>query len=203
MNYFVIDDHPLMREILVMLLQQLRPEARIIELERIGDFEAAVLQHGAPDFISLDLALPDARGATGVQAIRKIFPRAPLVVLTASPADQEEDACIAAGADAYVEKSKGADEILRAFTAVLEGEDAPGARDTSLSKRQKELLVMVARGMSNKEIAAELEISEHTVKAHLSRIFSRLGVKSRTQSIHYARTHGLISSNWAGLEKET
>ena len=66
--------------------------------------------------------------------------------------------------------------------------------DSKLSKRQKQLIVMLDRGLSNREIADELGISEHTVKVHLWRLFRRLGVKSRTQTIHYARTHGMLTS---------
>ena len=66
--------------------------------------------------------------------------------------------------------------------------------DNKLSKRQKQLIVMLDRGLSNREIADELGISEHTVKVHLWRLFRRLGVKSRTQTIHYARTHGLLGA---------
>ena len=66
--------------------------------------------------------------------------------------------------------------------------------DNKLSKRQKQLIVMLDRGLSNREIADELGISEHTVKVHLWRLFRRLGVKSRTQTIHYARTHGMLTS---------
>ena len=69
-------------------------------------------------------------------------------------------------------------------------EEAPG--DTKLSKRQKQLILMLDRGLSNRDIATELNISEHTVKVHLWRLFRRLGVKSRTQTLHFARTHGLL-----------
>ena len=69
-------------------------------------------------------------------------------------------------------------------------EEVPG--DTKLSKRQKQLILMLDRGLSNRDIATELSISEHTVKVHLWRLFRRLGVKSRTQTLHFARTHGLL-----------
>ena len=74
-----------------------------------------------------------------------------------------------------------------------EDENAPTIPE-KLSKRQKQLLVMLDRGLSNRDIAEQLQISEHTVKVHLWRLFRRLNVKSRTQTIHYARTHGLLGS---------
>jgi DNA-binding NarL/FixJ family response regulator len=197
MALYVIDDHPLMREAVVMLLRRLRPGANIVELDRIGGVESAVKQHGTPDLICLDLKLPDTTGASGVVELKKRFPETPLAVLSASPASDAEEACVEAGADIYIEKSSGAQEIGNALRALLTTDgsfEELAPTDSKLSKRQKQLIVMLDRGLSNREIADELGISEHTVKVHLWRLFRRLGVKSRTQTIHYARTHGLLSS---------
>jgi DNA-binding NarL/FixJ family response regulator len=195
MTLYVIDDHPLMREAVVMLLRRMRPGANVIELERMGGIENAVKQHGHPDLITLDLKLPDTTGASGVVELKKRFPETPLAVLSASPASDAEEQCIDAGADIYIEKSSGAMEIGNALRALLTADgqfEELTATDNKLSKRQKQLIVMLDRGLSNREIAEELGISEHTVKVHLWRLFRRLGVKSRTQTIHYARTHGLL-----------
>ncbi|HVZ45979.1 MAG TPA: response regulator transcription factor [Ramlibacter sp.] len=196
MALYVIDDHPLMREAVVMLLRRLRPGANIVELDRIGGVESAVKQHGAPDLICLDLKLPDTTGTSGVVELKKRFPDTPLAVLSASPAADAEEVCVEAGADIYIEKSSGAQEIGNALRALLSADgqfEELTPTDNKLSKRQKQLIVMLDRGLSNREIADELGISEHTVKVHLWRLFRRLGVKSRTQTIHYARTHGLLS----------
>jgi DNA-binding NarL/FixJ family response regulator len=196
-NLFVIDDHPLMREAVVMLLRRLRPGSNVVELERLGGVNAAVRQHGKPDLICLDLKLPDTTGTSGIHELKKLFPETPLAVLSASPAGDAEEGCLEAGADVYIEKSAGAQEISGALRALLAAdgsfEELPAA-DNKLSKRQKQLIVMLDRGLSNREIADELGISEHTVKVHLWRLFRRLGVKSRTQTIHYARTHGMLTS---------
>lgn len=197
MVLYVIDDHPLMREAVVMLLRRLRPGSTVIELERLGGIESAVHQNGLPDLICLDLKLPDTTGTSGIHELKKRFPDAPLAVLSASPAADAEEGCIEAGADIYIEKSAGAQEIASALRALLSadgGFEELAPNDNKLSKRQKQLIVMLDRGLSNREIADELGISEHTVKVHLWRLFRRLGVKSRTQTIHYARTHGLLTS---------
>lgn len=197
MALYVIDDHPLMREAVVMLLRRLRPGANIVELDRIGGVESAVKQHGTPDLICLDLKLPDTTGTSGVVELKKRFPETPLAVLSASPAGDAEEACVEAGADIYIEKSSGAQEIGNALRALLSADgqfEELTPTDSKLSKRQKQLIVMLDRGLSNREIADELGISEHTVKVHLWRLFRRLGVKSRTQTIHYARTHGLLGA---------
>ena len=197
MTMYVVDDHPLMREAIVMLLRRMRPGANVVELDRIGGVEAAVTQHGNPDLITLDLKLPDTTGASGVHELKKRFPETPLAVLSASPAVDAEEQCIEAGADIYIEKSSGALEIGNSLRALLTADgrfEELAPTDSKLSKRQKQLIVMLDRGLSNREIADELGISEHTVKVHLWRLFRRLGVKSRTQTIHFARTHGLLTT---------
>src|SRR5437763_726298 len=197
MNLYVIDDHPLMREAVVMLLRRLRPGANVIELERLGGVNAAVRQHGAPDLVCLDLKLPDTTGTSGIHELKKLFPETPLAVLSASPVGDAEEACVEAGADIYIEKSSGGMEIGNALRALLSADgqfEELAPTDNKLSKRQKQLIVMLDRGLSNRESADELGISEHTVKVHLWRLFRRLGVKSRTQTIHYARTHGMLTS---------
>ena len=197
MNLFVIDDHPLMREAVVMLLRRMRPGANVVELDRMGGLDGAVRQHGTPDLICLDLKLPDTTGTSGVHEVKNLFPDTPLAVISASPSNDAEEVCIDAGADIYIEKSSGAGEIGNALRALLSADgqfEELAPTDNKLSKRQKQLIVMLDRGLSNREIAEELGISEHTVKVHLWRLFRRLGVKSRTQTIHYARVHGLLAS---------
>ncbi len=108
MVLYVIDDHPLMREAVVMLLRRLRPGSTVVELERLGGIESAVRQNGQPDLICLDLKLPDTTGTSGIHELKKRFPETPLAVLSASPAADAEEGCIEAGADIYIEKSAGA-----------------------------------------------------------------------------------------------
>jgi DNA-binding NarL/FixJ family response regulator len=197
MSIFVIDDHPLMREAVSMLLRRLRTKASIIELDRLGVVAQAVIDHGTPELICLDLRLPDTHGVSGVREMRRMFPDTSILVLSASPAVDYSDLALEAGADAYVEKSLGAAHISRVLKDFLD-EDSPSEDEDGptipekLSKRQKQLLVMLDRGMSNREIAVALDISEHTVKVHLWRLFRRLNVKSRSQASHLARTAGLI-----------
>lgn len=205
MNIFVVDDHPMMRDAISMVLRRLRPGASIIELDCIGKLGPAVAAGGLPDMICLDLNLPDASGTAGVSTVRAQFPEAPLAVYSASPASDFEEACIEAGADIYIEKAAGSVELAEAlrgllmadansdFGAVDAGATGDADTGTKLSKRQVQLIVMLERGLSNREIAQELGISEHTVKVHLWRLFRKLDVKSRTQALHFARENGLIS----------
>lgn len=195
MSIYVIDDHPLMREAVVMLLRRQRAGASIVELERLGGVPAAVNQHGEPELFCLDLKLPDTVGVSGVIELKTRYPKTPLAVISAAPAEDVEEQCIDAGADIYIEKSSGAAEIgaaLRALLVADSGFEELAPTDNKLSKRQKQLIVMLDQGLSNRDIAESLGISEHTVKVHLWRLFRRLGVKSRTQTVHYARMHGLL-----------
>lgn len=194
MRIFIIDDHPLMREAVVMLIRRLHSKASVIELDRLAAIGPALEQHGIPDVVCLDLKLPDTHGVSGVRALRLQFPEVPIIVLSAAPAQDYQDLSLEAGADIYIEKSAGATEISKVLKTFLDdGADSEGGTEPEkLSKRQKQLLVMLDKGMSNRDIAAELQISEHTVKVHLWRLFRRLNVKSRSQASHLARTQGLL-----------
>jgi len=198
MSLYVIEDHPLVRQAIGMMLRRLRPASKVVELEKISELQAAIIKNGDPELFVLDLLLPGVKGASAVSDIKGLYTEVPLVVLSAMPAGEAEETCIEAGADLYLEKATPANELATAIQGLFNAdpsfeEDASvGSGETKLSKRQKQLIIMLDRGMSNRDIAAELEISEHTVKVHLWRLFRRLGVKSRTQTLHYARTHGLL-----------
>ena len=194
MSIFIIDDHPLMREAIGMLIRRLSPTSVVTELDRIAVVAQAVATHGTPELICLDLKLPDTNGVSGIRELKNRYPGVPIVVLTASSASDYEDLAMEAGADAFVEKSAGATEITHVLRAFINEEADTEAPVTfgKLSKRQKQLLILLDKGLSNRDIAEALQISEHTVKVHLWRLFRRLNVKSRSQASHLARTQGLL-----------
>ena len=198
MSLYVIDDHPMVRQMIGMLLRRLRPASKVVELEKFSELQAALIKNGEPELFVLDLLLPGVKGATAISDVKKMYPEIPLVVLSAMPSGEARDACLEAGADLYIEKSTDTAEISAAIQDIFKSDsdevdaDAVVVGDIKLSKRQKQLILMLDRGLSNRDIAAELNISEHTVKVHLWRLFRRLGVKSRTQTLHFARTHGLL-----------
>ena len=198
MSLYVIDDHPMVRQMIGMLLRRLRPASKVVELEKYSELQAALIKNGEPELFVLDLLLPGVKGATAISDVKKMYPESPLVVLSAMPSGEARDACLEAGADLYIEKSTDTAEISAAIQDIMRSDDGDDDAevvvigDIKLSKRQKQLILMLDRGLSNRDIAAELSISEHTVKVHLWRLFRRLGVKSRTQTLHFARTHGLL-----------
>jgi DNA-binding NarL/FixJ family response regulator len=193
---YIIDDHPLVRQAIAMLLRRMRPASKVIELEKFSELQAAIIKNGDPELFVLDLLLPGVKGTSAVKDIKTMYASVPLAVISSMPAGEAEETCIEAGADIYIEKATPANEISLAiqglFAAESGDEEVVVVGETKLSKRQKQLIVMLDRGLSNRDIAAELEISEHTVKVHLWRLFRRLDVKSRTQTLHFARTNGLL-----------
>ena len=195
MSIFVIDDHPLMREAIGGLIRRLRPSAKVVEIERMSNMGKMVAEHGEAELVCLDLKMPDTNGVSAVRETRQLMPVTGIVVVSASSASDYAELTREVGADAYVEKSAGAQEIGRVLREYLTDEVDDGSAPivpTKLSKRQKQLLLLLDRGLSNRDIATELEISEHTVKVHLWRLFRRLNVKSRSQASHLARTARLI-----------
>ena len=198
MSFYVIDDHPMVRQMIGMLLRRLRPASKVVELEKFSELQAALIKNGEPELFVLDLLLPGVKGVTAISDVKKMYPEVSLVVLSAMPSGEARDACLEAGADLYIEKSTATAEISAAIQDILKSDsdetdaDVVVVGDIKLSKRQKQLILMLDRGLSNRDIAAELNISEHTVKVHLWRLFRRFGVKSRTQTLHFARTHGLL-----------
>ena len=196
MSLYIIDDHPLVRQAIAMLLRRMRPAAKVFELEKFSELQAAIIKNGEPELFVLDLLLPGVKGTHAVKEVKTMYPTVPLAVISSMPAGEAEETCIEAGADIYIEKSQPANEISAAihglFAADGQEEETVPVGETKLSKRQKQLIVMLDRGLSNREIATELDISEHTVKVHLWRLFRRLDVKSRTQTLHYARVNGLL-----------
>jgi DNA-binding NarL/FixJ family response regulator len=201
MTVYVIDDHPLMRDALTMLLHRVKPGLKIIPIHKLNVVESTVEKNGAPELFCLDLQLPDTLGMSGVQVLKAKYPAVPLAVVTSSSASEFEERCLEAGADAFIEKSDTPTQIIASLRSLLVSEEDAATEDaaipagpTKLSKRQKQLILMLDQGLSNRDIAEKLEISEHTVKVHFWRLFRRLGVNSRTQALHFARTNG-----WLGI----
>jgi DNA-binding NarL/FixJ family response regulator len=193
---YIIDDHPLFRQAIAMLLRRMRPASKVIELGKLSELQAAIIKNGDPELFVLDLLLPGVKGTSAIKDVKGMYATVPLAVISSMPAGEAEETCIEAGADIYIEKSSSANEISSAiqslFAAENGDEEVVAVGETKLSKRQKQLIVMLDRGLSNRDIAAELDISEHTVKVHLWRLFRRLDVKSRTQTLHFARMNGLL-----------
>ena len=214
---FIVDDHDVVRKGLRFYLSA-HPEIGVVG--EAGDAESAVqgVAEQVPDVVLMDLLLPLQRGAEssdegGVQAtrrIRQISPRTQVVVLTSFAQDELIFSAIKAGALSYLLKDAGAETVLKAIHAASRGEailhpriarrlmaevTAPTQRRdpaAELTAREMEVLRLIAQGHSNADIAAELFITERTVKAHVSNLLGKLHLSDRTQAAVYAWREGLM-----------
>ena len=200
MTVYVIDDHPLMRDAITMLVHRVRPGLKVVSVPKLNVLDSTVERQGLPELFCLDLKLPDTLGLSGLHSIKAKYPNIPLVIVTGSEASDYEAACLEAGADLFLEKASNPNVIIEGLRSLLPADEAVDTADaaapvpTKLSKRQKQLILMLDQGLSNRDIAEKLSISEHTVKVHFWRLVRRLGVNSRTQALHFARTNG-----WLGI----
>lgn len=196
MKIFIIDGHPIIREAMRIQVRRLQAQADIFEARTLTEFAATVTTNGAPDLIVTELELQDSSGLTTVSQLKSLYPHCPLIVFTNSSAALFEDAAISLGADVFLHKSMSLLEIGAVLRALLandtELDTQTGVGVGKLSKRQKQLMAMLHEGLSNRDIAARIDISEHTVKVHLWRLFRKLDVNSRTQALAFGRNNGLI-----------
>ena len=201
LKVLIADDHPLFRE-------AVRDVVRRIMAERGWDYTcqeatetralfAAVEAEEDFDLILLDLVMPGSNGLADLVALRDKAPGTPIVVISSASDLATIRQAVTCGAAGFVPKSAPTDELHRALAAVLAGgvhfpgiDAAPPARDAetdpagaTLTSRQIAVLALLARGKSNKQIARELDISENTVKAHMTSILRKLGVTTRAQAI--------------------
>jgi DNA-binding NarL/FixJ family response regulator len=201
----IADDHPLVRRALVRLLDGVDQITVVGAASDGAEAVAAALEH-SPDVVLMDLEMPGRSGIDATQALTAAGSEARVVILTTFSDRRRILAALDAGAVGYLLKDAEHEEIIRGVLAAAAGEAplAPRAaremlaerarprNEPELSARELEVLRLVARGMPNKLIARELEISEKTVKAHLTSVFSQLGVSDRTQAALWAQRH-LIS----------
>lgn len=208
MKLLLVDDHALFREGLVMLLGQAWPAWQWQAVGTLAEARAALAADPAIDLVLLDLELPDSSGLASLARLREAAPAPMVVVLSADERPQTVLAAIDAGAAGFVGKSADAGGLVQAMRTVLEGgvvlppqvraagaaAGAPagaGAADIDLTPRQCEVLHRVLQGQPNKLIARELDMALSTVKTHLSEIYRRLGVRTRTQAVVEAAHLGL------------
>ena len=207
----ITDDHTMMREGIRHLLE-FDGSVKVIAEAKDGNECLEVLRSlkELPEVLLLDINMPDKNGIDALQEIRNKKIDIKILMLTVHNEVEYLIKAIDIGADGYLLKDSGSEELRRAITAVMNGQNyiqpslIPSLnarlikRDTdkekidSLTKRELEVLVLIANGMFNKEIAMKLNISERTVKNHISNIFKKIEVVDRTQAAVFAIRNGLI-----------
>jgi two-component system NarL family response regulator len=197
----IADDHTVVREGLVSLVK--RKSDMVVLAEASNGREAVDLwkQH-RPDVTLLDLRMPEMDGVSAIKEIRELDPNAHIVVLTTYDGDEDIYRAVKAGAKAYLLKDTARDALVDCVRRVHSGETylppplaaklAERVSGAGLSAREMEVLQRMAAGKSNKEIGAELFISEGTVKSHVKGIFTKLDVVTRTEAVATATRRGLI-----------
>lgn len=204
----IADDHPVVRAGLQGMLAG-HPEVQVVGEACDGEQAVQRCRELRPDVVLMDLRMPGLDGVAATEKISAECPQTRVLILTTYDSDRDIDRAVRAGATGYLLKDSPREELFRAIAATARGESllAPavaarlmqrvGARPTvtpePLTARERTVLGRVARGHSNKEIAAELHISETTVKTHLEHIFGKLGVTDRTAAVTVALQRGLLT----------
>jgi DNA-binding NarL/FixJ family response regulator len=209
-NIVVVDDHPVVRAGLVAMLST-EPDFKVVAEAESGAEAITLINHHRPDVTVVDLQLPDMDGASIIKKIRSDWPEARFLVLTSFDADDRIFQAVRAGAQGYLLKGVPKEGLFLAVRTIHQGSSlfGPGiapkllqaggtdefsgpASVNRLSHRELEILQLIADGCRNKEIAANLFISERTVKFHVNTIFQKLGASSRTESVKLAAQRGLV-----------
>ena len=191
----VADDHPLFRAALVKAVGDAAPEREIIERETLGGALEA-LSSGPVGLLTLDLHMPDSEGLAGLLQVRSLYPAVPVVVVSGDTGAGVAGRAASLGAAGFVPKSSDLPVIKNAIETVLNGdmwlpEDAQETEEDaalkSLTPAQLKVLLFVRDGLLNKQIAYEMQISEATVKAHMTAVMQKLSVQTRTQAAMLAQ----------------
>ena len=200
----IADDHPLVRSGVRRALEE-EPDIEVVGEATNGAKVLPLIGQTGPDLVVLDLSMPQLDGLACLDQIHKRYPDVKVVILSATGDPDRVQAALARGATAYVVKSVDVRDLASALRQAVEGtvfhalglqHDSEGqlAESSGLTKREVAILKAVARGLSNQAIGRELWVSEQTVKFHLSNIYKKLGITSRTEALRYAYQHDLTSA---------
>lgn len=194
----IADDHPLFRNALCQAVKQVVQEAVILECDSISSLEALLKVENDIDLILLDLRMPGANGFSGLVLIRREYADIPVVVISASDEATIMQRAIEYGASGFIPKASDLSQIADALQTVMNGSlwlPSPVSQSTSheehefaqrlktLTPQQLRVFMMLTKGLLNKQIAGEVNVSEATVRTHMTAIFRKLGVRNRTQAV--------------------
>jgi NarL family two-component system response regulator LiaR len=206
----IVDDHEVVRNGLRAFFEA-RPDFEVVGEAASGEAAVALAREHVPDVALMDLVMPGMDGVEATRRVKDASPRTQVVVLTSYQDDEHVFPALQAGAISYVLKDVGMDALAEAAKRAAAGEatlhprvaarvvrEMQGVRGeqvnpfTELTDREMDVLKLIARGLSNSEIAEELVLSEHTVKGHVSNILGKLHLADRTQAAVYAWREGIV-----------
>ncbi|MEH1939786.1 MAG: response regulator transcription factor [Nostoc sp.] len=198
----IVDDHSIVRQGLTTIINR-DPEMTVIAQAEDGQQAIALFREYQPDVTLMDLRMPQMTGVEAITAICAEFIAARIVVLTTYDGDEDIYRGLQAGAKGYLLKDAKPNELLSAIRTIHRGQQyippEVGAKlvqrmsNPKLSERELDVLRLMAQGMSNLEISTTLSIGESTVKSHVNRILSKLGVSDRTQAVIIAVKRGIVN----------
>jgi DNA-binding NarL/FixJ family response regulator len=220
-NLLLADDHAVVRAGTRQLLER-QPDLRVVGEAADGEEAVRLAKELKPHVVVMDVRMPKMSGVEATRRIKQEVPEVAVLVLTAHDDDEYVFALLQAGANGYLLKTAEMEELVKAIRAVAAGQSAldpvvtgkvvaqfasgrslpdvlANVKDEyeGLTEREMEILRLVGKGLTNKDIGQQLYISDRTVQAHLSNIFSKLGVNSRTEAVMYAVRRGWISAGEA------
>jgi DNA-binding NarL/FixJ family response regulator len=197
----VADDHPVVRTGLAAVITQ-APDLVLVGEAENGERAVAMYREHRPDVVLMDLRMPVMGGVDAIRTITGEFPEARILALTTYEGDADIRRALGAGARGYLLKDMLLSDVITAIRRVLQGERviptgvatrlAEYPERSDLTERELEVLQLVARGLSNKEVAKAIGRMDETVKIHLKNIFAKLDVTDRTEAVTVALGRGLI-----------
>jgi two-component system, NarL family, nitrate/nitrite response regulator NarL len=200
MKILIVDDHPLFRAGFHAVLEQSALESGVLSVSSVTEALQILQQDTDIGLVLLDIHLRGEDGFNALKVIGERFPTTACIMISGDEQNGVATRAVTAGASGFIPKSFTADEMVAAIGKVLQGEVfVPDAADLSrapepsgLTLRQLEVISMLGRGFSNKEIARALDVAERTVKAHVSAVFEALNVRNRTQAVLVAQRRGYL-----------
>ena len=197
----IADDHPVVRAGLAAVITQ-EPDFELVAQAENGELAVALYREHQPDVVLMDLRMPQVGGVEAISRITAEFPDARILALTTYEGDADIRRALRAGARGYLLKDMLLSDVITAIRSVLRGDRViPAAVATrlaefpersDLTERELEVLHLVGRGLSNKEVAKAIGRMDETVKIHLKNIFAKLGASDRTEAVTVALARGLI-----------
>ena len=202
MKILIVDDHPLFRAGFHAVLEQSDLEAGVLSVSSVPEALQALQRDNDIGLVLLDIHLRGDDGFKALKTIGERFPTTACIMISGDEQPGVASRAISSGASGFIPKSFTADEMIAAIRKVLAGDvftPAPAslapAEPSGLTLRQLEVISMLGRGFSNKEIARALDVAERTVKAHVSAVFEALNVRNRTQAVLVAQRRGYLPSS--------
>lgn len=202
MKILIVDDHPLFRAGFHAVLEQSSLDAGVLSVSSVPEALQTLQQDSDIGLVLLDIHLRGDDGFTALKVIGERFPTTACIMISGDEQQNVASRAVASGASGFIPKSFTADEMIDAIRTVLAGEVfvpqttslAQAEQPNGLTLRQLEVINMLGRGFSNKEIARALDVAERTVKAHVSAVFEALNVRNRTQAVLVAQRRGFLPS---------